>query len=570
VFTRARRDYAVVRAARGVAPADAATASRAQAIKDAQRHVWLQASIDGAWIDLDTAFADSEPKTSYCSPRETVTAMPDAWHQQVTLRVSAERVEDGTLGTTPVLTVTMRAVDLAGEAIFLAHTPHKGSGAMGLSIEAASARGMWTPVMLIGPRVVTGQPIDFSDDGGSGLVDALGGGGSSALVAEWLELEVLRPDGRKDLTRRALFDRAGAAWRASADHDAAKLKPIARNDAGPIAALSLHNVLFSAGPMNLSAYGKAISWVAEQAEDDPEAVIAARLYPFAVANFAALVWTDHFIVPAVNEVAAVRLYVDSPRVVIVTNSIEADGGISETYDLRRDHLCAVALDPAADALVADQKLWFGLLEGALEHESVARDVALGGGDPTSVASTSGALTPEGVQLVTSGDIGTLAALKDPEKTAWLRASVQGGNLVVVPRSSFGNAPLAFWQISPTGDARAVAGDDLNMSSGRVASGGRRAGNPIARPPSQGGKTIFIPDSPGGAKRGKIEYTGGSRAGEDYSMVLQISQVVVVGLTTLAVVQYHLWKKESQAAYDAWNAAEQEKQDRALRAAGVGR
>jgi hypothetical protein len=323
--------------------------------------------------------------------------------------------------------------------------------------------------------------------------------------------------------------------------------------------------------MNLSAYSKAISWVAEQVEDDPEAVIAARLYPFAVANFAALVWTDHFIVPAVNNVAAVRLYVDSPRVVIVSNRLEADGGVSEIYDLRRDYLCAVAGDPAADALVADQKLWFGLLEGALEHESVARDVALAGGDPTTVASTSAALTPDGVQLVTSGDLSPLGAVKDAEKSARLRASVQAGNLAVVPRSSFGNAPLAFWQISPSGDARAIAGDDLNMSSGRVASGGRRAGNPISRPPPQGGKTIFIPDSPGGGrKRGKIEYTGGSRAGEDYTMVLQISQAVVVGVTALGVVQYHLWKKESQAAYDAWNAAEQEKQDRALRAAGVGR
>lgn len=50
----------------------------------------------------------------------------------------------------------------------------------------------------------------------------------------------------------------------------------------------------------------------------------------------------------------------------------------EEYDLRRDSLCGLARDKSADAFVVDRKIWFAALEGALEHEAVAQEVAMAG------------------------------------------------------------------------------------------------------------------------------------------------------------------------------------------------
>lgn len=568
VARRARRDVAVIRAAVGSRLAGGAAQAREQAIRDIRRHVWVQASVNGAWMDLDSAFGDAEPGIAYCAARQTVEQMPDDWYQRVAVRVTAERVEDGALSVAPVLAMTMRAFDLVGESVFLAHVPVRAGGGMGLGAgSAGSSRDSWTPALIVGRTMTGGRPVDFNDDGGSGMLDGLGGGGSSsAFVAEWLELEVMRPDGRTDVTRRALVDRAGAAWRSSAAHEVSQLKPLDRNDNGPLGPQAIHNLLFAAGPQDLAAFADAIAWVAEYGEPSADTPVDGALYPFAVRSFAALVLTDHVIIPAVNNVPGVRLYSDSPRVMIVSAVPVRDAGVSEVYDLRRDVLCGLARDAQSEPQVAEQKLWFAALEGALEHEAVARDLSIFGDDPSRVVSTSSLLNPAGVELLAAGDVGRLGTLtRDAEKAARLRLSLEHGRIVVVPRPALETGPLGFWELAPNGDARAVLGEDLNSS--RSLPGQGTPGLPRPAPPS--GKRYSQPRAPG-AKRGKIELVSQSRAGDEYLMVLEISQAVVVGVTALGVVLYKVSYKQAEEELAAWKAAEQAKQDKAMRAARGGR
>jgi hypothetical protein len=498
VTARARRDYTVIRAALGTALPESAQPSREQALRDIQQHVWVQAEVDGRWLDLDTSFAAAKPGNTYCAAKQTVEQMPLDWHQRVTIRVTEERLEDGVLKATPALEATLPAVDLVDQEVFLVHVPDAGSrGGMGLGTAGAAQGGdRWTPALSIGEDFRVGRPVAFGDAAGStGFFDALGGGSSSALVAEWLEFEVLRPDGRRDVTRRTLVDRATAAWRASKDHTQAALRPLARYDNGFVGPRAIRNIWFSAGPHNLRSYADMVVGlsVAAPEKPDPEASLDVQLLTLATRNFAALVWADHATIPTLNDLPQVRLYSDSPRIIIVSVAPDTTGGAVKEYDLRRDRLCGLARDASADALVVDRKIWFAALEGALEHEAVARDLAMTGEDASTVVSTSSLLTTEGLVALGPRDLDRLPQLtRDPEKAARLSAAIRSGNLLAVPRAALGPGPGGWWEIAPGGDARAVLEDDLNGARGKspLPKGGIRPGGG-AKPLPSGPKTYNI-------------------------------------------------------------------------------
>jgi hypothetical protein len=102
VTTRARRDHPVILAALGSGFSAGAALARQQAIADIQHHAWLQASVDGRWMDLGSSFGDAEPGKTYCQASQTIDAVSPAWYQTVTIRVTAERVEEGALSSARV------------------------------------------------------------------------------------------------------------------------------------------------------------------------------------------------------------------------------------------------------------------------------------------------------------------------------------------------------------------------------------------------------------------------------------------------------------------------------------
>jgi hypothetical protein len=122
-------------------------------------------------------------------------------------------------------------------------------------------------------------------------------------------------------------------------------------------------------------------------------------------------------------------------------------------DLRRDDLRGVALDPSKAAVLADLKLRFGLLQGALEHESLADFTLAATGASAGVRSTSSLLA--GKQLAAFTPESSLPAIKD-DATAALRASLTAGWVVV---TAPGGVPgtHAWWEVMPeSGDTRAIA------------------------------------------------------------------------------------------------------------------
>jgi hypothetical protein len=189
-------------------------------------------------------------------------------------------------------------------------------------------------------------------------------------------------------------------------------------------------------------------------------------------------------------------------------------------------------------------------------------------DAAAVKSTSALLGPSGVIALAPDELGRVASLtNEPDKAADLTAALRSGYFVVVPRDALGDAGWGYWEVSRTGDARAILSGGLLGVSGRVASGGRRSGNVLPRSAAAnpmrysqpGGPKKPPPPRPGRASDGAADRAARrTSAGTEYTMLLQISNAVVAGVTVLAAAVHHNSKRQAALELEAWLAAEEEK------------
>jgi len=558
VKARGRRDYLAIRAALGQSLPASASPSREDVLREIQHHVWVQAQVDGRWIDLDSSFGDATPGRSYCKVDQTLDELPSESHQHVTMRVTAETLADDQIKSETVLEATMPAEDLLDRQIFLTHTP-AGQAALGGLGGTPQGGNVWAPALWVDGQFYSGKPVDFSAEGSSGGGGDLFGGAFASppvFVAEWLEFEIAFPDGHSEVTRRILADR-GLAWRKAGTPDPEALRPLARDERGPLAPRAVHNIWLSAGTHNLPAYAIGLMALlrslrgaaADQtsSQDQPSSSsqpppsdlsFGEQVWPLALQNFAFLVWSDHVIIPAVNDSPAVRLYPDSPRILMFSVGEGKGGGAYGEYDLRRDFLRGVAREPSAEAGVIERKIWFGALEGALEHESVAHDAAFSGNDPTKVATTSRLLTSAGTITLRPEDAAHGAKLAgEPETAARMLSSLSSGSFLVVPHSASGGDPAGWWEVTGAGNTRAVLGADLNggyliytnyvnasgVGKEYIVGEGAQAGQDLGSVDLATGQR-FTPGGSGGTVASK------KRGGSEY-----ITLVVVIASAVLAVL-----------------------------------
>jgi hypothetical protein len=321
----------------------------------------------------------------------------------------------------------------------------------------------------------------------AGVIDALSarppGTASSApaptgpvFVAEWLEFELRAPGGQPEVTRRPLVDRSSPTWRTKRPLNASELPRLGRADKGPTAMRALHNVWFSGGPHNLADYAEAVQDLAYKTLDQeyPERSTTASpaeepefgdsVWPFALQNFAWMIWTDHGVVPRLNDTAGLRFYAARPRIAVFTMMTDRSGLVQLETDLRRDDLRAVAEPSIATSLVAEKKLWFGVMEGAFEHEMLADTVAATGGDRAAVETTSARLGADGVLVLTPSDpLPSGARAPHSDSAARVTAVLAAGRTVVAPAGAL-DARGSWWEIAPgTGDTAAVGPLELHRA-----------------------------------------------------------------------------------------------------------
>jgi hypothetical protein len=514
VNARATRDYGVVRAALGDHLPSVTRPTHDDVLAEMNPHVWVQADVDGRWVDLDPSLPDSTSGATNTAVEQTPTDLPADLYQTVAIRLKVEQLSRGALSETTVLDRSLKAVDLVDRQIFIAHVAGK---PIDMANIGASLGGYntWTPALWISgdftygttftidesggsaPAADAGQPQAPGPSGMAGAIDALAArpAGSTTtaaaptgpvFVAEWLEFELGAPGGQREITRRVLADRGSAAWRSDKPLNAAGLVRLERTDNGPTSMRAMHNVWLSAGPHNLADYADALQDLAYKNLDDafpdetgaqPTATASGvkkddgdfgeSVWPFALQTFAWMVWTDHGVIPRLNDTPGLRLYADRPRIAIFTVASDRAGLTQVETDLRRDDLREVALPTVPAVALAEKKLWFGLLQGAFEHEMLADTIGASGGDPASIETTSARLTPDGVLMLAPGDAfpsGNRAPQR--ESAARLTASLSAGNVIVAPIGAL-DARGSWWEIVPaTGDTRAVGPLELHSGLGK--------------------------------------------------------------------------------------------------------
>jgi hypothetical protein len=484
IVARGERDLAAVKSALGGTPAYTGM-SHADLIAELEDHTWIQANPSGsAWIDLDPSFADASPGKSYCAATTTVATPPQSSLQTVTFRVNAETLNAGALSQRVLLEQTLPAFTLLDKQIYVAQQP-----AAGFNV-GFSDTSLFAPFLAVDGQTYPGTAVSFTDGGGGsggasklakGIADAFGPAAATSsapstgpyLVAEWLEITVRFPDGKSDTSRRYLFDRGGMAWRASADHDPAKLIPMRTDANGPLAAQSVHEICLSAGRHDVRSYEAALAAihnaVATKVNASPAPAASgsgaaspdlfAMMWPFALRNLAFAMVGDEQLIPALNDRPDVRFYADSPRIFVFGAGLDPKTGAPYLdSDFRRDSLRAVARDPSGASAVAEGTLKFGVMEGALEAELAAPPAALRStGD--SFGSTSDLLGTAGLTVLRPG--ADLGAVADPETAARLHAALLTGATLVVPTEVLRGGQSGWWEIaSDASRVRAVYGEDL--------------------------------------------------------------------------------------------------------------
>jgi transglutaminase-like putative cysteine protease len=464
LFRRARQDYDAVRTALGSRMAPVSTPSRDDVLAEMNPHVWLQAEVNGRWIDLDPSLPDAEPGRALAVVDRTPDSLPDELFQRVTIRVVADHLTGGSVMASTLLEVTRKSVDLIDRPILLSHDKPMSATGIGSAIVGAlgkSVHDSWMPLLWIDGEQTAGKSVDMA---------------APDFVAEWLEFELTWPNGRREVSRRALVDRGGAAWRAAAHPDGSALRDVARDENGALAPRAIHNIWLSAGGHRLIDYADAArTLIVEEAakalaEHDrqnagdtvtdwppgqpEEEAFPRQAWPFVLQNFGFMIWTDHLILPLLNDTPGVRLYPDGPRINIFTMGPVGEGKVASVVDLRRDDLRGVAIDATEAALVADMKMRFGVLQGALEHEAMAEFTAVVTGGSAGVWSTSGLLAGKRLAVFAPGAV--LSASQD-DATAGISAALAAGRIVVAAPNEL-PATQAWWEVVPeTGETRAVAG-----------------------------------------------------------------------------------------------------------------
>jgi transglutaminase-like putative cysteine protease len=538
IRVRATRDLAIVRAALGSAPAEPAGLSRADVIEELRDHAWVQADVNGVWRDMDPSLKATPAGRALAPAAQTFDEIPEERWQRVTFAVEAEWLNDGALSMERKLEWSGRAADLLGKKIFVTHVP----AATGATNALARMAGQqWRPVVWVDGNVNPGEPIAFQkvDDNSAGGFFFGGGGGSGTLVAEWLQLDFDLTGGKTASTRRALFDRAASIQR-NGDLKAEALPPMPMTNMGPAPALALHNVWLTAGGHDLASYADRIAKLsAEPAPSGPDVPAEAQLERVALANYPFVIWSEHLILPSINDSAEVRAYADSPRAMIfsLTPNAGGPGRLDAEMDLRRDTVRAIARQPGMVRAAFDRKVWFGVLEGALEHELTVLQVA--GGSAADYLTTSALVSDRGAVLVTDSAAADVAALAGtPVRAERMQAAVANGSRLIVPRPPSGKPARGWWDVSAAGDTRAVTDGDLGGSSSALGKGlgSVRNASGAGLPPNE---QLRIPRAPAG---------GG---GNEYLTLLQ-----VIGLLMIYALEYFIYDIQMRAIEGATTVMEE--------------
>lgn len=467
---RAGRDYARLRASLGTRLEDmTAEDDSSAALAAVSRHAWVQAEIDGQWVDFDPTFAEAQPGATLAAVEATADSMPAADRDTVDLSVEIETWRDGALTSETVLTHSFVASDDSAKQIFFSLGPDLAMGAaIGGSLEGTSA---YRPQLMIDGEVEQGQQIalggpsgDSAVGGAIGMLDT-GDTAGAELVAIRLSMTINTPEGSKAPIVRTLIDRLTPQQRA-AGATAADLAPWPHDGLAWVAG-TMHQIIFSTGGTNPAdlvvdrALAAGQSLGAQHAMPQDES-FGAAIWPLAVADRTVPAAIDVAVMAGLNDRPDVRAFIAEPQITIVSTGTDGSGEagrVNIETDLAYASVRLLSADGVAPVERAKRRLWLGTVSTALESIFV-----LGPFDGSDSATLTGASFENAPAVLSDGLSDQAPELMTQQAASGLLIAVSGS-----PASA-----KAWWTIDPrTGETRSI----LLPGLGGVKGGGGRANLP---------------------------------------------------------------------------------------------
>jgi len=451
---------------------EAAATPHTQLVREAMIHYWVQVAQGGGWKDFDPLLSDSVPGATYTKAEQFLPSLPNELFHQLSVRLRIE--EQGEAGATnrEILTYSVPAPLLAGRDLILLHLPEDWSRPTDApSSQPFSPPGTTAvkPVFFVGKEIVQGKSFRQVAEPslGTRIGSMLGRRSSTvgAATAEWLDLEVIGPDGRREVITREIFDLIGPAERA---HSSAR--PGQPTSISPARFVdirgSIHDVLVTTGRIESSHL--PVAEEIQGADTPPTEDVTGTLRSI---NIAAVVTADRLAggLRAFNG-ATVLFYPDSPRFHIVELSGEKDT-VRISLDLRRHRMRAVAMG-GNDSDVFFAQIFRGVVGGVLER--VLTEQLL---DTTNSATQPSLSTAAVLDRAQSEKVPIIVL---PEESARLDSTIpedarvrlerdsRHGLVTVVPARPISirkTLRLAWWRIDPrSGETTGVTDEGLHQGA----------------------------------------------------------------------------------------------------------
>lgn len=349
---------------------------------DAQRHYWVQALVQGEWMDFDPSLREAGPGqvlASFTGSRERPAALD---LHTVSLELFAESLAaDGSLRRESVLQETLVAAEAALDQVFLVFLPDVpagGSPTAGVLGRMAGQPSRFRPLLMMGNELTEGGLLPPLNQERSAAQSFFFGGGDEQgplLVGLELELSTTYPGGERRATRR-LFDRVAAEDRLAGSLDVEDLLQVEEINGTPAFLAAVHQVVVSAGaanPRRLAndiAYG--IDFMGRELLDPgkfKDSSLQEMLWPIGAHNLALALVAERLSLAALNDRPGLRFFAGSPRVYLMSTLPHVRQGLTvrdNEIDLLLDHVDWSAAGELAGRDVVERRIRYGVLQQALE------------------------------------------------------------------------------------------------------------------------------------------------------------------------------------------------------------
>jgi transglutaminase-like putative cysteine protease len=422
-------------------------------------HVWVEAKIDGQWMDLDSSFRDAKPGDAYAEPESFANdARPDDRHV-VRIEVIEELLKGDHLVEQSVLAVKLDAASAAESRIYLTFAPRNAS--LGGTLTRALGPDLqFVPMLTVDDDRTVGKPI-------GGVVQNLSEGkkffygeNREQLTALYLQVRTGAPGGRMHESRRALLDRLSGSARRSEVLSARQIAPLPESGGVPNVFNAVHQLLVSTGAFNLhraaNNVGLAAYFVSNYLLDSDEAKklpLDSIMWPIAMVRMAQIAVAERLDVAALNDHANLRFLISEPRVYVFSQSMftsNDDDEVASSIDLMHDVVQAAVSGSVPPNEVARRRMWYGVLQSGFETTLTELPRLVLNATSDGLVSASQQSTGEPILIRDAAD----KRLPSNASSALLE-DLEAGRIIVTSASALGHGAQTWWSLEPDGTTRAL-------------------------------------------------------------------------------------------------------------------